>query len=191
MKYHLDDVLKLLSSDCDHRIIKLPKETKGAACTALMGIEHINNDTELLIANSDQILDRDALNAAIAHFRAEKADAGVICFNSVHPRWSYACTDHRGRVTELAEKHPISNHAIAGVYYFKEGRSFVKSAFDSILKDARVDGMFYVAPTMNELILNGENVLCYQIPNESYHSFYSPQRIRDFCTKGNSMMDVN
>ena len=39
-------------------------------------------------------------------------DAGVITFESVHPRWSYVRLDSENRVTETAEKRPISNSRI-------------------------------------------------------------------------------
>jgi len=181
-KYHLDDVLALLTAGHDHHVIKLGAETKGAACTALMGVDYINNDSELLIANSDQLIASVALNSSLDSFRKQDADAGVVCFNSVHPRWSYARVNG-DNVIELAEKHPISNHAIAGIYYFKNGKKFVHAAKQSICKDAQVNGSFYIAPTLNEMILDREKVSYYQIDNSDYQSFYSPQRVKDFCAQ--------
>jgi hypothetical protein len=35
----------------------LDEETKGAACSALMAIDSINNDNPLVIANFDQVID--------------------------------------------------------------------------------------------------------------------------------------
>jgi len=178
VKYHLDDVLQLLS-DSHAEIIKLDGQTRGAACSALMAIDHVNNDIPLIISNADQIFDED-LNKVIRHFRKENADAGVICFESVHPRWSYVRLDEKGLVIETAEKRPLSKHAIAGFYYFKKGKDFVEAAMRSIYKDARVDDKFYTAPVLNELVLDNKKVLIFQVDNAKYHTFYSPQKIAEY-----------
>jgi len=177
-KYHLDNVLNLLTLN-NSAIIKLRNETKGAACSALFAIEYINNDQPLIIANSDQIIDENLSNI-VANFKEKDADAGVICFESIHPRWSYIRLDSHGMVCETAEKRPLSKNAIAGFYYFKQGKLFVDAVMESIRKDAHVDGKFYIAPTLNELILKDMKVVYYKIDNVKYHTFYSPQKIEEF-----------
>lgn len=177
-KHHLDDVLRLLT-DNKGQIIRLDKETKGAACSILMAVDYINNDTPLVIANSDQLIEED-LNNIIAQFQEQDADAGVICFENVHPRWSYVRLDENDNVVETAEKRPLSKNAIAGFYYFKHGKDFVKAAMKSILKDARVNDLFYIAPTLNELILEDMNIRHVKIDSSKYHTFYSPQKIHEY-----------
>lgn len=178
IQYHIDSVLNLLTANqCD--IVKLTGETKGAACSCLFAIEHINNDLPLIIANSDQIIDED-LNEIIKYFQDNNADAGVICFESVHPRWSYARIDSEGRVIETAEKRPLSKNAIAGFIYFKRGRYFVQAAMQSIKKDCNVNGKYYITPTLNELILDGKHVMFYRVDNSKYHTFYAPQKIKEY-----------
>lgn len=180
-KYHIDDVLDLLT-DNSCITVKLGGETKGAACSALMAIDHIDNDTPLIIANSDQIIEED-LNAIIGHFNDKGADAGVACFETIHPRWSYARIDDAGNVVETSEKRPISKNAIAGFYYFRHGSDFVRAAKKSIEKDNSIDGIFFIAPTLNELILEGKKLRTFRIANDKYHTFYSPQKIKEFEKK--------
>ena len=50
--YSLKELLELISPKC--KVIKVNEITEGAACTALLAKELINNDEELVIANSDQ-----------------------------------------------------------------------------------------------------------------------------------------
>jgi dTDP-glucose pyrophosphorylase len=180
-KYHLDNVLNLLTSN-NSAIIKLKNETKGAACSALFAIEHINNNQPLIITNSDQVIDVNLSNI-IDYFMKKEADAGVICFESIHPRWSYIRLNCDGTVCETAEKRPLSKNAIAGFYYFRQGKFFVDAAMESIRKDAHLDGIFYIAPTINELILRNMKVLFYKIDNAKYHTFYSPQKIKEYEQK--------
>lgn len=177
-KYHLDDVIRILSAD-SARVIKLEKQTRGAACSALMAIEHINNDAELVISNADQIIDID-LDEALDSFRRRDLDAGVITFDTVHPRWSYVRLDEQERITETAEKRPLSRHAIAGLFWFRRGADFVDAAMRMIRKDAQVNGAFYIAPVLNELILSDCKLGVFPIDARNYHSFYSPQKIKEF-----------
>jgi len=177
-KYHIDLVLKLLvGGRCE--IIKLGNDTKGAACSSLMAIEHIDNDEELLICNGDQILEQN-FNEILNTFRRGKTDAGVICIESIHPRWSYVRIDKNKNIIETAEKKPISKNAIAGFYYFRTGKMFVSSAMSIIRKDANTDGNYYIAPTLNEMILLDKKIRKYDIDSSKYHSFYSPQKIKEF-----------
>lgn len=179
-KFHLDNTLELLTEGKSH-IIRLKKNTKGAACSALMAIEQINNNTPLIIANSDQIIEDD-LNKVIEFFSKQKADAGVICFESIHPRWSYVKTTD-GRIVETAEKNPISKNAIAGFYFYKHGSDFVRSAMKSIVKDAHIEGQFFIAPTMNELVLENKKLIVYQLDNDQFHTLYTPQKIKEYEAK--------
>lgn len=182
VKYHLDNVLTLLThNNCV--IIKLEKETKGAACSALMAVDHMDNDDKLVIVNSDQIID-DNINRVLSSFDKKKCDGGVICFNTVHPRWSFVRPGKDNTILEAAEKRPISNKAIAGFYYFRKGRYFVEAAMASIEKGASVDGVFYIAPALNELVLRQRRLGIYETANEKYHTFYSPQKIEEFESRG-------
>ncbi len=175
-KYHLDNVLNILTNHTC-KIIKLDNETKGAACSAMMAVEYINNDTPLIISNADQLFDI-CLDEVINSF--ESSDSGVITFESVHPRWSYVRLDSQNRVTETAEKRPISKSAIAGFYYFKNGKDFIFSSSKMIKKDASVNGFYYIAPTLNEMVLENKTINIFQIENSKYHTFYTPQKIKEY-----------
>jgi len=178
-KHHLDSTLNIIT---DHKckIIRLENETKGAACTALMAISHIANDRSLIIANSDQVFEG-SLKDLRAGFK--DSDAGVVTFESVHPRWSYVRLDENKHVVETAEKRPISRNAIAGLYYFKHGRDFVESAMRMIQKDSSVNGSYFIAPTLNEMILKGKIITTIGVEAERYHTFYTPQKIREYEAK--------
>ena len=80
-KYYLDSTLKLLCPNS--KIVMIPEGVSGAAISALLAIEHINEDESLLIFNGDQIIDADLLEVVN---NMEAYDGGVIVFESVHPR---------------------------------------------------------------------------------------------------------
>lgn len=175
-KFHIDCSVKLLEKDTI--IIPLKNQTAGALCTALLAVEYIDNDTPLIIANSDQIIDVD-YNQVIETFIKQNADAGVITFPSIHPRWSYVKMENN-EVIEVAEKKPLSNKAIAGFYYYRQGHDFVEAAKQALLKQNNLNGKYYISASFNELILKGKKVAAYEIAKEQYHSFYSPEKMKEY-----------
>ena len=177
-RFHLDETLKLLMPN-NAEIIKLRGNTKGALCSVLMSIEHIDNSDPLFIANCDQIFTYDFF-ADIALFSNSSLDAACITFNSVHPRWSYVRTDKNGKVIESAEKRPISKNAIAGFYMYKKGAEFIQFGMNSIRNASTTEDNFYISSVFNEYILADKNVGYFEVPKGSYHTFYSPQKINEY-----------
>jgi NDP-sugar pyrophosphorylase family protein len=175
-KFNIDYTIKLLLPQS--KILKLEKDTKGAVFTALMALDEIDISAPLIIANGDQFIDTD-INDVLKYFKKEQADAGVICFNAVHPKWSYIRVENN-QVIETAEKKPISNKAIAGFYYFSKASLFLESAAKAIQNDRSVNGIFYISLLMNELILLHKKIAYFEIETEQYHSFYSPKKIEEF-----------
>lgn len=176
-QYSLDKSLALMT-DGQCTVVKLSQPTEGAVCSCLMAIEHIAEDEPLVISNSDQIISGD-IGPAIAQFQQQSADAGVLVFDSIHPRWSYVRTDGP-RVLEAAEKDVISRSAIAGLYYYARGRDFIESGKQLIHNGVTEKGNYFISLTLNELILRGKNILSKDMPSAHYHSFYSPHKIAEF-----------
>ena len=174
-QFHTADVIRLI--DPKAAVIEVRGTTSGAACTALLAAEYINNDEPLVITNGDQILEADLMEV-IRSFQERDLGAGTIVFDAVHPRWSYVRLDQNGLVEEAAEKRPISRHATAGFYYFKRGRDFVAGAFAMIEKNAHVGGRFYVCPVFNELILKQQKVGVFEISRDQYFSLANPDSVQ-------------
>jgi NDP-sugar pyrophosphorylase family protein len=149
---------RITNNNC--KIVEIDSLTEGAACTALLAKNLIDCDDDLLIANSDQVIEYSSVN-----FKTLKTmtnvDAIVFTFNSVHPKWSFVKTNSRGIVSEVAEKLPISDIATCGIYWYKKGSDFVKYAERMIEKNIRVNNEFYIAPVYNELILDKKTLIPY------------------------------
>ena len=177
LRFHLRDVLQLLNPSVV--VLRADGDTAGAGCTALLAIEHIDMEDELIIANADQIVNVD-FEAIVNNFRNRNLDAGTIVFDSVHPRWSFVKTDAEGFVIESAEKRPISRHATAGVYYFRRGKDFVRAVQSMILKGASVNNGYFVCPCLNELILANKRIGTFEIERDQYISLATPQAIEEY-----------
>lgn len=178
-RYHLDDVVHLIDPTAE--IVAVKERTQGAACTALLAAGHIDNDAPLLILNGDEFLSV-ALEAVISDFNARELDGGTVTFKSVHPRYSFVRLDGEQMVVEAAEKHPISDNATAGFYYFRKGSDFVAAAKAAIRKDARHNDMFYVCPVYNELILDGKKIGIFPIDAKDYHPLKSDRQLTELSS---------
>jgi HAD superfamily hydrolase (TIGR01509 family) len=159
-KFSLNYLLKLLTPNC--KIVTVDHLTEGAACTTLLAKEYIDNDSHLLIANSDQFMEWDS-NRFYYSMEDSGVDGGILTFYNTHPKWSYVKLDEEGYLTELAEKKPISTDATVGVYYWSCGSDYVKYAEQMISKDIRVNNEFYVAPVYNEAVLDDKKIKIHPI----------------------------
>lgn len=174
-KYGVDVLLKSLYPSCT--VIVVPDVTEGAACTALCAAHLIDNDSPLMICNSDQILKWDT--PSILHDCENSDKDGVIfCFKDDDPKWSFAALDLNGNVSEVAEKRVISNNATTGLYYWKRGSDFVRAANIMIDKDIRTRGEFYIAPVYNEAINEGKVIGCDFV--EEMHGIGTPEDLESY-----------
>lgn len=161
-KYHLDYLLNAITPNC--KIVQVDKLTDGAAITALMAKELIDNDNPLIIANADQIVDWNSRDF-IYELYSKNADGGIAIFKSNHPKWSYAKMNSFNLISEVAEKKPISDNATVGIYYWKHGADFVKYAEQMIEKNIRTNDEFYVCPVYNEAILDNKKIYGINVKN--------------------------
>jgi dTDP-glucose pyrophosphorylase len=177
-KFHMDSTIRLLSGNGTN-IVKLQKDTAGALCSILMAVEYYRRPEPLIICNWDQLFDKDVLREFIDKVAASDIDAATLVFESVHPRWCYVrVTDET--VEEAVEKNPISNQAVAGMYYFKSGEEFSQLAMKSIISGRDIDGSFYTSSVINEYVLMGRKVVAVKVDNDQYHSLYTGRRLREY-----------
>jgi NDP-sugar pyrophosphorylase family protein len=162
------------------QIVEVDGLTEGAACTALLAKEFINNNEDLLIANSDQVIEYSPDN-----FNAMKVltnvEGIVFAFRALHPKWSFVKTNSRGIVTEVAEKNPISDIATCGIYWYRRGMDFVRCAESMIKKNIRVNNEFYIAPIYNELIAEGGTLVPFFV--HKMHGIGTPEDLNSYLNQ--------
>ena len=177
-KYNIKSVLKILQPNC--KIIELDHLTEGAACTTLLAKEFINNDDPLIIANSDQYINWNS-SKAFYDFNSKNLDGAILTFEAIHPKWSYAKCNNEGFVTEVAEKKVISKNATVGVYYWKHGSDYVKSAEEMIKKNIRVNNEFYVCPVYNEFLQKNKKIKIHKV--DKMWGLGTPEDLNSFIQK--------
>ncbi len=176
-KEHYDnepETIQWIKDNYNVEFVLIDKLTEGAACTVLHAHRLINNDTPLLIANSDQIVDMNIADY-ISDSNARNLDGSVLCFQDDDTKWSYAKIDDNGYIVEIKEKVVISEHATVGIYYFAKGRDFVENAIDMFVRNERVNNEFYVAPVYNYAIDKGAKFGIYSIDMNQMHGTGTPE----------------
>lgn len=176
-RFHLDKVATLLAPGAN--VFRIPESTMGSACTALLAASQLNLDSELLIISANELIDIN-FSEALDDFRSRKLDAGVLTFHSIHPRYSYVRLNDVRNVTEAAQQDPISHNATAGLFWFAKAKDFVEASMNLIRKNASVNGKFYVAPTLNELILHQAQVGVRDIESSKYTPLKTERQVQQF-----------
>lgn len=174
-KYNLDALLNLITPNC--KIVEVSGITEGAACTALLSKEFIDNDNPLFFANSDQFIEWNS-NEFMYKMQETNSDGGIVTFTATHPKWSFTKVDEFGIVTKVAEKNPISDIATVGLYYWKKGSDFVKYAEQMIENNIRVNNEFYVCPVFNEAISDKKKIRTFHI--EKMFGLGTPEDLENY-----------
>ena len=167
-KFNMGKTLERIAPNCN--IITVDRVTEGAACTVLLARDIINNDNELMLANSDQWVDID-INDYLESYADTDNTGLIMTMWADHPKWSYVGFDENNAVNRVVEKKVISNEATVGIYNFKKGSDFVSAAEEMIAANDRVNNEFYVAPAYNYLLKQGAGISIYNVGRE-YDGMY-------------------
>lgn len=168
----------------DAIVIEIDYLTEGPASTALLASEYIDNDTPLVIANCDQIMEwaKDEFSNVI--FNTDK-DGLVVTYNVLTEKNSYVKLDENGNAVMFAEKQIISEHSLNGIHFWKKGSDFVLSTKQMIDKNIRVNNEFYISQTYNELIGVGKKIGVYEIDTNKHWAVGTPSDLKLYINHAN------
>lgn len=159
----------------DVEVVRLDQPTSGAVETILRaGI----GEGPLLVANCDQLVDMDTTDLLTG-----KGQARIVTFDASSPSHSYVKLDDLGFVRRVAEKQVISDRAIAGVYFFEDGREFADAAEAVLKDDRRVLGEHYVSTVLSELVDRGMQIAT--VP-AVVHTLGTPEELEAYHARGRS-----
>ncbi|EDS5739762.1 NTP transferase domain-containing protein [Salmonella enterica] len=167
-RYDFRSSLTTLAPGCE--VIGLSGKTDGALCSVMQAAGWIDNDSPLIIANSDQWVDSD-INTFVECLTTEQLDGLVMTMKASDAKWSYAQLNSDGWVTQVVEKEVISDEATVGIYGFTRGTDFCRFARRMIANNLRSQGEFYVAPVYTLMAQAGLNRI----------------RVQNIGTEGNGM----
>lgn len=175
------ELVQQIESEFNARFIGIDKLTEGTTCTVLFARKYINNDSPLLIANSDQIVDFDVNDFLGDNFN-RNLSGSILVFQdpTKNPKWSFAKLDLNEKVIEVKEKQPISNLATVGIYLFSNGKDFVNGSLDMIVRNERVNNEFYTCPVYNYLIDEEKEIGVFEVQMEAMHGIGTPEDLENY-----------
>lgn len=171
-KFALDVQIRQRFGAWPLKIVVLPGTTSGQAETVARAVEGEDERLPLLIFNADSAFE-DNLEEYLPSLSPDVA--GVLqVFSDNEIRWSFVRCGPDWRVTETAEKCPISKLACTGLYYFRSMGEF-RRLFTQMKPNLAET---YIAPMYNDMIARDEVVLAK--PVRRYWCFGTPQDYRDY-----------
>jgi RpiB/LacA/LacB family sugar-phosphate isomerase len=151
--FSIDAILKQKFGE-DIKIVVIDKVTDGSISTCLLAEDLINNDTPLIIYTPDVYFqdqfDPNSIDSEL--------DGFILTFKANSPAHSYVSLDENNLALRTAEKEVISSNAAVGVYYYKTGKMFVEYAKETLDKNIRTNGEFYICPMYNLMIRDAKKV---------------------------------
>ncbi len=175
-KYEIDKLLFKISPDCI--IISVNKNTDGQADSLLGAEKYIDNDDELIQSNCDHYCDID-FDDFVSKCRDKISDGTIMTFYSTDPKYSFSRIGSNGWIAETAEKKCIGPYTNAIIYY-KHGKDCVRGIKTMIEKGVKVNGEYYVNPSINELILEGRKFKVYNITSTKFYCFGDKETLEKF-----------
>jgi hypothetical protein len=163
-RFYLDKIACLVTPTAT--VIRTLEGTRGSAPIALLAASQFEQDTSLLIVDANEPVDIN-FSEVVNNFRRRNLDAGALAFRSVHLCCSYVCLNDKNLVTKVKQQDLIIHHT-TNVFWFARVQDFVESTKSLIRKNANAEGKFYIALTLNELILQQARVGVYEIDLHKY-----------------------
>lgn len=142
------------------RIVALPAQTLGAACTGLWAVDHLRLESELILVTLNEVLLMEPVEmfAVLQAFRSRGWGAATLTFHSIHPCHSYVRVRNDGVVTEVVQGRATGAKVASAFFWFRRGEIFIRAAQSMIKKRPAGNDPYCIAPVLNEVILMGETV---------------------------------
>lgn len=176
----------------EFNLIQIDHLTKGSLETVMQAEKFIDDNDIVIVLDCDLMFKSDDLYNIIERIDdQEDIDGFLLSFNSDLPRYSYAEIDENNIVKRTAEKVPISNHALAGVYGFSNGTKFKKYA--KIILDKNVFDFeaneYYVSAVYNYMINDGARIILSYL--DEYASIGTSDEIINFRASDNKFKKLH
>jgi len=172
--YNLKEELSRIAPGSE--VVVIEGLTDGAARTTLLAKDLIDNDSPLIIANSDQIVEwcaDDFVQLAVD----QNFSGAIALFKATDSKWSYAQIKD-DQISRVAEKVVISDNASVGIYGWKHGHDYVRFATQMIAKGIKTNNEFYICPVYNEAIEAGHRIHPYFI--DRMHGVGTPEDLLEY-----------
>lgn len=160
--------------------VEIPELSEGPADSVRSTFSMLPQNSAVIVANSDQYILAD-LREFVREVRNGAPGGKILTMWASGPQWSYV-SKHNGIVDLVREKEEISNEATVGVYAWSGKEIMIKSFNAMFEANDRTNSEFYVAPSYNYLLKEGNIVSTYNIGShgEYVHGLGTPEDLSDF-----------
>ena len=188
---------------------KLEKETRGAAETVLLSIDHYiqnnnnndneNNNNKNNKNNNNKDLDipvicMDGDNFYTTHIIDKwNYDNGICLFEDLEPYEIYSyvkLNSNNGTISDIIEKKKVSNFASTGMYLFSSILKLRHYCQYTINNDIIQKGEYYLSSVFKSMINMGETIYPYYISKESFKCLGTPIQVKLFTQNNLDLMPV-
>lgn len=188
-----DDVSNELNRLYPMSIIKtIDRVTEGQACTALIGLDALENELGNVTTGPITIgaCDNGALyDSSVFNGLVDNPDVDVIVWcvrgypNAVrHPKMFGWIDAKEGQISSISVKTPLDNPAsdpiVLGTFTFRRAEDFRRAVEHLIARDGRINGEFYIDSCINDAIELG--LRCHLFEVDSYLCWGTPNDLRTF-----------
>lgn len=154
-------------------VYSVPDDAKGALISALFACGNIPSDSPICITTGDSI-ELDDPRTHFKQFISRSASAGIICFPSTDPRWSYLKLSDSNHLEQVVEKQVVGKYATIGTFYFKSLELFLDAAEWCLVNKVQLNDTYFVSSALNYLIHKGENIEYSLIEPSQYVPYSMP-----------------
>ena len=165
------------------RGFRIHHQPQGASMSVLTMQGQIPDDAEVIVINSDQFFDEEAINRWFDHIDAHRPDGSLLTFSvpdKSDTRWSFcdvvasSIDNYCGAlVTRVVEKQHISDVATCGAYYFRRWDYLREAICLMVAAEDRTNNEFYLAPAYN--YLKSHDITSYHIGEHEFHGVGTPE----------------
>lgn len=160
----LDSVIKAFVPDAI--IVKIDYVTNGSATTVTLAQPYLDMDSPMIVSDCDRIFASDwNFKSWMDFITTNNLDFCPITYWANTPNNSYVLTNYSGYIIEVAEKKVISNKSCNGVHYWRKAQLFFDSYEGMCCDSKKVNNEYYVTPSLQYLINNGDKGKPYEIEN--------------------------
>ncbi len=156
-----------------------PRTMAAAVC---MAKDSIDMSEPLVIAACEQYIEVELDRFYIAGMDVG-ADAAVLTFPGDRtPRFPTTMV-YKNRVVEMSEHRVISEMANAGIYYFKDGKTFFDGAVEAMTRTHAEDSALTMSGIFNALIEGGANIVPCPLPEGAYKPLHTSIDLSIFAAR--------
>ena len=164
-----------IKNNFNYDIIVINTLTDGPASTAIIAFEKLNIDlnAELIISNSDQILEWNFDNFSKS---CREYDGCVLTYQPNYipilgtiDKHSFIELDSNNYGIRVTEKEVISNNTLVGVHYFKTGQYFIDGYNYMVKNNIKApNGEYYISLVYQAMIELGKKIGIHKLGNDEY-----------------------